>query len=79
MCKRSKRWSAHKLTHMPCAIKPARRCTTYIATPMRGQRAGGEGYDTDASWLWFSYSSWVAWYFGATAAAAPAAPAAPAP
>lgn len=46
--------------------KPAN--TTYIDA--NGLRRGF--YDTDASW--FSYSSWVAWYFG-TAAAAPAAPA----
>ena len=51
--------------------KPAN--TTYIDA--NGQRRGF--YDTDASW--FSYSSWVAWYFGAAAAAAPAAHAAPAP
>ena len=44
--------------------KPAN--TTYIDA--NGQRRGF--YDTDASW--FSYSSWVAWYFGAAAAAAPA-------
>ena len=52
--------------------KPA---ITHYYIDANGRRRGF--YDTEASW--FSYSSWVAWYFGAADPAVPAAPAAPAP
>ena len=52
--------------------KPA---ITHYYIDANGRRRGF--YDTEASW--FSYSSWVAWYFGAADPAVPSAPAAPAP